>query len=195
MGRAKPPVFFFKHCPILLPQLGFLSSFPSSDQLRFFSSTTAQISTTYNPALEVSSINTFRSAEAQRNNSLQQLIFSRGRGFLTNSNCDNTVRHLTLERAPPHPKHISVSGKSPTSTTSSVFQDTSITTATIPPFRLLRPTTSSTDQTHTVQHRSQKLFMYQHDKIPVHRHSDPPIPLQLFRNPRKPCSPNLSPDG
>jgi hypothetical protein len=47
----------------------------------------------------------------------------------------------------------------------------------------------------TSQYKTQKLFMYQHDKIPVHRHSDPPLKLQLFRNPRKPCSPNPSPDG
>ena len=72
-----------------------------------------------------------------------------------------------------------------------------VTSHPLPALQLVPHRSSRRDspQHPTSQYTTQKLFMYQHDKIPVHRHSDPPLKLQLFRNPRKPCSPNPSPDG
>lgn len=127
--------------------------------------------------------------------SRKRIINLRGRGFLTKRKpilCHNT----TLESLSParsdkslHHNHNTISH--PTSTLPRIGHSL--------PRRylvaLLQPPFHRQHQPTTVQSELQKLFMYQYDKIPVHRHSDPPIPLQLFRNPRKPCSPNLSPDG
>jgi hypothetical protein len=45
---------------------------------------------------------------------------------------------------------------------------------------------------NTYIRRATLLFMYQHDQHSVFRHL---FKLQLFRIPRKPCSPDISSDG